>query len=47
MHNYNKSRHQFTGDLIFVLGKWSKPTGSEPNTKYEVVWSGSLSVEEG
>ncbi|KAM7446520.1 Rab3 GTPase-activating protein non-catalytic subunit [Porites harrisoni] len=32
---------------VFLASKWSKPTGSEPNTKYEVVWSGSLSVEEG
>lgn len=28
-------------------GKWNKSSCGEPSTKYEVVWSGSLAVEEG
>ena len=28
-------------------GRWNKPSDGEPTTKYEIVWSGSLAIEEG
>lgn len=32
---------------VFLTSKWSKPSGNEPNIKYEISWSGCLAVEEG
>jgi len=32
---------------VFLSSKWNKSSCGEPSTKYEVVWSGSLAMEEG
>ena len=37
----------FVTHVFHLTGKWNKSSGGEPSTKYEIVWSGSLAVEEG
>ncbi|XP_029189553.2 rab3 GTPase-activating protein non-catalytic subunit-like [Acropora millepora] len=32
---------------VFLASKWNKPSGKEPNIKYEISWSGCLALEEG
>ncbi|RMX40875.1 hypothetical protein pdam_00012040, partial [Pocillopora damicornis] len=32
---------------VFLASRWNKPSDSQPSTKYEIVWSGSLATEEG
>ncbi|PFX27196.1 Rab3 GTPase-activating protein non-catalytic subunit [Stylophora pistillata] len=32
---------------VFLTSRWIKPSDSQPSTKYEIVWSGSLATEEG
>ena len=32
---------------MHCTGKWSKQPDNEPSTKYELVWSGDLALEEG
>lgn len=32
---------------VFLASRWNKQSDSQPGTKYEIVWSGSLATEEG
>ncbi|XP_078349429.1 rab3 GTPase-activating protein non-catalytic subunit-like isoform X1 [Oculina patagonica] len=32
---------------VFLTSRWNKPSDGEPSTKYEIVWSGILAMEEG